>query len=78
VRRSNTKRRVDRTLRVIYTLFAILIGVSGTIDLFRAEWKLAFIEYLIVAVLIPAIIVLRNRDRRERQMPVEEPPPRWY
>jgi hypothetical protein len=78
VRRSKWKRRVDRTLRVIYTLFAILIAVSGTIDLFRGEWKLAFIEYLIVAILIPAVIVLRNRDRREGQMPVEEPPPRWY
>jgi hypothetical protein len=78
VRRSKWKRRTDRTLRVIYTVCAVLIAVSGTIDLFRAEWKLAFIEYLIVAILIPAIIVLRNRDRRERQMPVEEPPPRWY
>jgi hypothetical protein len=72
------KRRVDRTLRVIYTVCAVLIAVSGTIDLFRGEWKIMLIEYLIVAVLIPAIIVLRNRDRRERLMPVEEPPPRWY
>jgi hypothetical protein len=63
---------------VIYTFFAIVIAVSGTIDLFRGEFKLALIEYLIVAILIPAVIVLRNRDRRERLMPVEEPPPRWY
>jgi hypothetical protein len=78
VRRSKWKRRLDRTLRVIYVVFAILLAVSGTIDLFRGEWKLAIIEFLIVAILIPTVVVLKNRDKRERLMPVEEPPPRWY
>ena len=78
MRRSKWKRRTDTTLRVIYIVSAILLAISGTIDLFGGHWKIALIELLIVAILVPAIIVLRNRDRRERQMPVEEPPPRWY
>ena len=78
VRRSKWKRRTDTTLRVIYIVSAILLAISGTIDLFGGHWKIALIELLIVAILVPAIVVLRNRDRRERQMPVEEPPPRWY
>ena len=78
MRRSKGKRRLDRVLTVIYIAAALLVGVSGVIDLFRGQWKLAIIEFLIVGILIPAIVVLRNRDKRERLMPVEEPPPRWY
>ena len=78
MRRSKWKRRLDRTLRVIYVVAAILLTFSGTIDIFKGNWKIAIIEFLIVGILIPAIVVLQNREKRERLLPVEEPPPRWY
>jgi hypothetical protein len=78
VRRSKWKRRVDQALRIIYIVAAILLTISGIIDLFGGHWKIAIIEFLIVGILIPAIVVLRNREKRERLMPAEEPPPRWY
>ena len=78
MRRSKAKRRLDQFLCVIYIIFAALIAVSGVIDLFRGKWKLALAEFVIVAILMPFIITLRRREAREKLMPVEEPPPRWY
>ena len=78
VRRTKWKRRTDRTLRVIYFVAAIFLAISGTYDLVSGRWKIAIIEYLIVAILVPAVVVLNNREKREKALPVEEPPPRWY
>jgi hypothetical protein len=78
VRRSKRKRRLDQTLCVIYFVFAALLIASSVIDFSRGEWKLGIVEFLIFAMLLTAAIVLRNREKRERLMPVEEPPPRWY
>ena len=78
VRRSKTKRRVDQTLQFIYWIFAALLIVSTVIDVINTEWKIAFVEFLVFLALLTGAIVLRQRERRERLMPVEEPPPRWY
>ena len=63
---------------VIYFVFAALLIASSVIDVIRGEGKLGIVEFLIFALLLTAAITLRRRERRERAMPVEEPPPRWY
>ena len=78
MRRSKAKRRLDQILCVIYIVFAVAITVSGLIDLFHGKWKLAFAEFVVVTILVPFILTLRRREAREKLMPVEEPPPRWY
>jgi hypothetical protein len=78
VRRSKAKRRLDQTLQFIYWVFAALLIASSAIDFVKGHWKLGIVEFLIFAVLLTGAMMLRGRERRERLMPVEEPPPRWY
>ena len=63
---------------VVYFVFAALLIASSAIDFVRGEWRLGIVEFLIFAVLLTGAIALRNRERRERLLPAEEPPPRWY
>jgi len=63
---------------VVYFVFAALLIASSVIDFVKGHWKLGIVEFLIFAVLLTAAIALRRRERLERLLPVEDPPPRWY
>ncbi len=63
---------------VVYFAFAALLFVSSVIDFAHGHGKLGLIELLIGAFLLLGAMALRRRERLERLMPVEEPPPRWY